>query len=106
MKLRDCELGATLNRELKLRVRPVNGLTCHKQVVRQDIRIAAKVIKSLDEKWKMWDEQEGEEKKDIEKEVLMYFVFFPSTAKCGSHDLENSRLWHVKQYTTYGEGYE
>ncbi|KAL5013560.1 hypothetical protein ScPMuIL_007830 [Solemya velum] len=74
IRLRDCELGATLNRELKLRVRPVNGLTCHKQVVRQDIRIAAKVIKSLDEKWKMWDEQEGEEKKDIEKEPYYMLV--------------------------------
>ena len=39
-QLRDCELGATLNRELKQRVRPVNGLTVHKAVARNDIRLA------------------------------------------------------------------
>ena len=67
-QLRDCELGATLNRELKQRVRPVNGLTVHKAVARNDIKLAARIIQNLDRKWGLWVDQE-EEKKDPEKEV-------------------------------------
>ena len=67
-QLRDCELGATLNRELKQRVRPVNGLTVHKAVARNDIRLAARIIQNLDRKWGLWVDQE-EEKKDEEKDV-------------------------------------
>lgn len=68
LQLRDCELGATLNRELKQRVRPVNGISAHKQVVRADIKQAAKIIQILDSKWGMWEDPE-EEKKDKSKEV-------------------------------------
>ena len=67
-QLRDCELGATLNRQLQLRVRSANGLTVHKQVMRNDIKMAAKVIQVLDKKWGLWEE-DGQEKKDEEKEV-------------------------------------
>lgn len=67
-QLRDCELGATLNRELKQRVRPVTGLTAHKQVVKHDIKIAAKIIQNLDDKWRLWEDEE--EKKDEEKGVI------------------------------------
>lgn len=68
LQLRDCELGATLNRELKQRVRPVNGISAHKQVVCADIKQAAKIIQILDSKWGMWEDPE-EEKKDKSKEV-------------------------------------
>lgn len=67
-QLRDCELGATLNRELKLRIRAVSGITLHKQIMRNDIKIAAKIIQTLDKKQGLWEETE-EEKKDSEKEV-------------------------------------
>jgi len=67
-QLRDCDLGATLNRELKQRVRPVNGITCHQKTVKQDIKLAAKIIQNFDDKWKIWDDPESE-KKDTEKEV-------------------------------------
>ena len=67
-QLRDCELGATLNRELKQRVRPVNGISAHKQIVRADIKQAAKIIQILDSKWGMWEDPE-DEKKDKSKEV-------------------------------------
>ena len=43
IRLRDCELGAIVNRDLSRRIRPINGITAHKQVVRSDIRISAKV---------------------------------------------------------------
>lgn len=67
IRLRDCDLGATLNRELKQRVRPVSGITAHKNIVKQDIKLAAKIIQNFDDKWKIWDDPEGE-KKDSEKE--------------------------------------
>ena len=61
-------MGATLNRELKQRVRPVNGITAHKQIIKADIKLAAKIIQNLDNKWKIW-EDDADEKKDDTKEV-------------------------------------
>ena len=66
--MRDCELGATLNRELKQRVRPVNGITAHKQIIKADIKLAAKIIQNLDSKWKIWEE-DGDEKSDESKDA-------------------------------------
>lgn len=43
IRLRDCELGAIVNRDLSRRVRPVNGITTHKTIVRSDIKLCAKV---------------------------------------------------------------
>ncbi|KAL4238345.1 hypothetical protein ACF0H5_003055 [Mactra antiquata] len=70
IRLRDCDLGATLNRELKQRVRPVSGITAHKNTVKQDIKLAAKIIQNFDDKWKIWDDLDSE-KKDAEKEFTM-----------------------------------
>ena len=61
-------MGAIVNRELRQRVRPVNGLTVHHQVVRQDIKHAAKVVQNFDSRWGMWTEAAAE-KKDEEKMV-------------------------------------
>ena len=66
--MRDCDLGATLNRELKQRVRPASGITAHQRVVKQDIKLAAKIIQNFDDKWRIWDDPNSE-KKDSEKEV-------------------------------------
>nr|KAG5701269.1 hypothetical protein BaRGS_020631 [Batillaria attramentaria] len=71
IRLRDCELGATLNRDLKQRIRPVNGLTVHKTVARNDIRLAARIIQNLDRKWDLWADKD-EEKKDEEKEEMLF----------------------------------
>lgn len=57
-----------MNRELKQRVRPVNGISAHKQIVRADVKQAARIIQNLDSKWGMWEDPE-EEKKDKSKEV-------------------------------------
>lgn len=59
IRLRDCELGAIVNRDLSRRIRPVNGITAHKQVVRSDIRISAKVTLHLDTKAGLWPEEDG-----------------------------------------------
>ncbi|XP_052903474.1 serrate RNA effector molecule homolog isoform X2 [Anopheles moucheti] len=56
IRLRDCELGAIVNKDLSRRVRPVNGITCHKTVVRSDIKLGAKIAHNLDDKWGLWKE--------------------------------------------------
>uniref|UniRef100_A0A3Q3GWH4 Serrate RNA effector molecule homolog n=1 Tax=Labrus bergylta TaxID=56723 RepID=A0A3Q3GWH4_9LABR len=54
IRLRDCELAPVVNRDLCRRVRTVNGLTHHKPVVRNDIRLSARLIHSLDQKGALW----------------------------------------------------
>ncbi|KAM6984535.1 serrate RNA effector molecule homolog isoform 3-T3 [Tautogolabrus adspersus] len=58
IRLRDCELAPGVNRDLARRVRNVNGITQHKQVLRNDIKLAAKLIHALDEKGDMWSSKE------------------------------------------------
>lgn len=54
IRLRDCELSPVVNRDLCRRVRTVNGLTHHKPVVRNDIRLSARLVHSLDQKGELW----------------------------------------------------
>ncbi|XP_019618796.1 PREDICTED: serrate RNA effector molecule homolog [Branchiostoma belcheri] len=68
IRLRDCELSPVVNRDLARRIRPVSGIVIHKQILRNDIRLAAKLVMILDTRSKLWQDQE-EEKKDAEKEV-------------------------------------
>lgn len=65
IRLRDCELAPIVNRDLSRRVRPVNGITAHKTVCKNDIKLCAKIAYSLDEKSGLWKESvdENEEKK-------------------------------------------
>uniref|UniRef100_A0A671WHV4 Serrate RNA effector molecule homolog (Arabidopsis) n=1 Tax=Sparus aurata TaxID=8175 RepID=A0A671WHV4_SPAAU len=55
IRLRDCELAPGVNRDLARRVRNVNGITQHKQVLRNDIKLAAKLIHALDDKGDLWN---------------------------------------------------
>lgn len=55
IRLRDCEMGAIVNRDLSRRVRPVNGITLHKTIIRNDIKTCAKIIMGLDGKFQLWD---------------------------------------------------
>uniref|UniRef100_A0A1A8IAX5 Serrate RNA effector molecule homolog (Arabidopsis) n=1 Tax=Nothobranchius kuhntae TaxID=321403 RepID=A0A1A8IAX5_NOTKU len=61
IRLRDCELAPGVNRDLARRVRNVNGITQHKQVLRNDIKLAAKLIHALDEKGYLWSNKTQEE---------------------------------------------
>lgn len=54
IRLRDCELGAIVNRDLSRRVRPVNGITAHKTIVRSDIKLCAKIAHNLDQRASLW----------------------------------------------------
>jgi len=76
-QLRDCDIGAIVNRELQQRVRSVSGLTVHRPVTKQDVKFAAKLIQMLDDRWKLWHDQ-TDEKKDKEKEVMntVYIVCY------------------------------
>ena len=47
--------GAILNRELKNRIRTINGIGQHKTIVRNDLRLITKIIKQMDERWNVWD---------------------------------------------------
>ena len=68
-----------MNRELKQRVRPVNGIVAHRPVAKADIKHAAKIIQNLDHKWNIWDE--SDEKQDKEKQVSVARVGLP-TMQC------------------------
>lgn len=55
-----------MNRDLARRVRNVNGITQHKQVLRNDIKLAAKLIHALDEKGDLWSNKSQEEGQNTE----------------------------------------
>lgn len=42
------DVGASVNRDLRQRIRSVNGLTLHRPIVTSDIRQAAKLIALFD----------------------------------------------------------
>jgi len=78
-QLRDCDMGAIVNRDLQQRIRPVNGVTNHQQVAKSDIKNAAKIIQNFDNRWNLWDEIEDSSKPVI---ILFYFLLIAS-------------VWHV-----------
>lgn len=57
IRLRDCELAPIVNRDLSRRVRPINGITAHKSVCKNDIKICARIAHSLDEKYGLWKDR-------------------------------------------------
>lgn len=66
IRLRDCELGAIVNRDLSRRIRTVNGITSHKHVVRHDIKLSARIVHNLDSKCGLWSEGENEIPMDVD----------------------------------------
>ncbi|KAJ6654979.1 hypothetical protein lerEdw1_006450 [Lerista edwardsae] len=54
IRLRECELTPGVNRDLTRRVRSVSGITQHKQIVRNDIKLAAKLIHAMDGRTQLW----------------------------------------------------
>uniref|UniRef100_A0A673JVB2 Serrate RNA effector molecule homolog n=1 Tax=Sinocyclocheilus rhinocerous TaxID=307959 RepID=A0A673JVB2_9TELE len=66
IRLRDCELAPGVNRDLARRVRNVNGITQHKQVLRNDIKLAAKLIHALDDRERLWSHKPREETHSLE----------------------------------------
>ncbi|XP_064473605.1 serrate RNA effector molecule homolog isoform X5 [Ornithodoros turicata] len=74
IRLRDCELGAIVNRDLSRRIRSVNGIASHKTVVRSDIKLSARIIQNLDSQRGLWDGAgKDSNAKDDKEQVLMSF---------------------------------
>lgn len=48
------ELGAVVNRDLKRRIRPVSGITRHRNAAQNDIRQAAKLVALYDYRTKLF----------------------------------------------------
>lgn len=67
IRLRECELAPIVNRDLSRRVRPVNGITAHKTICKNDIKLCAKIAHTLDEKSGLWKDavDDQEEKKSF-----------------------------------------
>ncbi|XP_038132776.1 serrate RNA effector molecule homolog isoform X1 [Cyprinodon tularosa] len=72
IRLRDCELAPVVNRDLSRRVRTVNGLTHHRPVVRNDIRLSARLIHSLDQRGELWSQQA--ETNPVLKNITDYLI--------------------------------
>jgi len=70
IRLRECELGPIVNRDLSRRIRTVNGITVDKKVVRNDIKLAAKVITNLDTRWQLWNFGENNEKNENQEQEV------------------------------------
>lgn len=56
-KFNQTECGAIINRSLNRRIRSVNGIASHKNVIRADIRHAAKIVYNLDKQKGLWIEK-------------------------------------------------
>ncbi|XP_061664648.1 serrate RNA effector molecule homolog isoform X3 [Syngnathoides biaculeatus] len=72
IRLRDCELSPVVNRDLCRRVRSVNGLTQHKPVARNDVRLAARLVHALDQRAELWQEQT--ETNPVLKNITDYLI--------------------------------
>ena len=67
-------MGAIVNRELQQRIRPINGLAAHQQIAKQDVKFAAKIVQSFDNRWNLWDDILGT-KSDADKSVFYISVY-------------------------------
>ncbi|VDN31305.1 unnamed protein product [Gongylonema pulchrum] len=62
LQIKDCDLGAVINRDIARRVRSVNGVTGHKQVAQNDLRQAAKLTAIYDKKNGLYQPENAEER--------------------------------------------
>lgn len=65
-QLRDCELAPGVNRDLARRVRNINGITQHRQVLRNDIKLSARLIHTLDERERLWGPRQRADAQGLE----------------------------------------
>ena len=58
IKIKDFNPGAIVNRELTNRIRSITNLVSHhKSVIRNDIKLAMKMIQNMDKRWNLWQEE-------------------------------------------------
>ena len=68
LQVKDIEVNPVVNRDLTRRVRAVSGITVAKQLVRDDIKLAAKLAHELDTRMKLYEKKTKEEMEAKEKE--------------------------------------
>lgn len=61
IRIRDCEIGAIINRDLSRRIRSVNGIASHRLNVLADLKHTTKIILNLDEEKGIWMENNNSE---------------------------------------------
>lgn len=54
-------MGAIVNRDLSKRIRSVNGITNHRQVARNDMKLCANIINNFDNRSGLWQAVDGEQ---------------------------------------------
>ncbi|CAF3920441.1 unnamed protein product [Rotaria magnacalcarata] len=59
-KLYEMDMGAIINRELKNRIRTINGIGQHKTIIRNDLRLITKIIQQLDDRWNIWESKSND----------------------------------------------
>uniref|UniRef100_A0A915CNK4 Serrate RNA effector molecule homolog n=1 Tax=Ditylenchus dipsaci TaxID=166011 RepID=A0A915CNK4_9BILA len=70
-KLGGSDLGALVNRDLKRRIRSVNGVTLHRVVAQNDIRQASKLIVLYDHKANLYSEDQTQDSlNDLENAIV------------------------------------
>ncbi|CDW52636.1 serrate RNA effector molecule [Trichuris trichiura] len=62
IRVKDCDLGAIVNRDLTRRIRAVNSITGHKAVMQNDLRHVARLVQMYDKRANLWgSKEEGSE---------------------------------------------
>ncbi|KHJ41686.1 Arsenite-resistance protein 2 [Trichuris suis] len=54
IRVKDCDLGAIVNRDLTRRIRAVNSITGHKAVMQNDLRHVARLVQMYDKRANLW----------------------------------------------------
>lgn len=67
IKVKDVELSPVVNRDLSRRVRAVAGAATAKQTIRDDIKLAARLIRVLDKRSTLYEKESKEETEAREK---------------------------------------
>lgn len=67
LQLKDCDMGPIVNRDLTRRIRTVNGITIHKQVAQNDLRLAARLVQIYDKKYGLFQNEPSANANDDRK---------------------------------------
>ncbi|CAF4359271.1 unnamed protein product, partial [Adineta steineri] len=90
--LHEVDVGAIINRELKNRIRTINGIGQHKTIVRNDLRLITKIIQQLDDRWNIWETSTNENiKKEMETTSTDDSEISSSTAALILSPIKNKR---------------
>jgi hypothetical protein len=68
VKFKESNHGAILNRELTNRIRPISNLVSHhRTVMKNDIKLAMKIIQNMDKRWNIFQQQQQQQHQNDDK---------------------------------------